>query len=168
MQQLEMMRHASEGVKGADRIDGYGADLLDRSSRFPGGCDAVWMSQFLDCFSEEEVASILSRAAEAMDADCRLYIMEPFWDRQKYPTAAYCLAQTSVYFTAMANGNSKMYYSGDMERCVDCAGLEVEEVVDGLGFGHSIMICRKKKINDDTFIRSRNHYAIDSPTSADA
>ncbi len=144
-QQLEMMRRASEGVKGADRIDGYGADLLDRSSHFPGGCDAVWMSQFLDCFSEEEVASILSRAAEAMDADCRLYIMEPFWDRQKYPTAAYCLVQTSVYFTAMANGNSKMYYSGDMERCVDCAGLEVEEVVDGLGFGHSIMICRKKR-----------------------
>lgn len=142
-QQLEMMRRDTADTEGADRIDGYAADLLDPASRFPRGYDAVWMSQFLDCFSEEQVISILSRAAEAMDGSCRLFVMEPFWDRQKYPTAAYCLAQTSLYFTAMANGNSKMYYSGDMERCVRRAGLEVEEVIDGLGFGHSIMICRK-------------------------
>ena len=143
-QQLEMMRRATASVEGGDRIDGYGADLLDPKTCFPEGYEAIWMSQFLDCFSEEEVTSILSRAAKSMDSDSHLYIMETFWDRQKYPTAAYCLAQTSVYFTAMANGNSKMYYSGDMERCVEEAGLMVEEIVDGLGFGHSIMICRKK------------------------
>lgn len=71
---------------------------------------------FLDCFSEEEAVSILTRAAASMSPASKLYIMETFWDRQKYETASFCLAQTSVYFTALANGNSKMYHSGDMER----------------------------------------------------
>ena len=79
-----------------------------------------------------------------MNENSRLYIMETFWDRQKYETAAYCLTLTSIYFTALANGNSKMYHSDDMERCVNNAGLEVEKIVDGLGLGHSIMICKKR------------------------
>ena len=102
------------------------------------------MSQFLDCFSEEEVTSILSRAAAAMDHDSRLYIMETFWDRQRFETASYCMAQISLYFTALANGNSKMYYSGDMARCVADAGLAIETIHDGLGLGHSIMQCKLK------------------------
>ncbi len=142
--QLEMMQRAVAGKEGAERINGHPADLLDVQTRFPEGYDAIWMSQFLDCFSEEEVTSILGRAAVSMNEDSRLYIMETFWDRQKYPTASYCLAQTSVYFTVMANGNSKMYYSGDMERCVGTAGLQVEKIYDGLGFGHSIMVCKIK------------------------
>ena len=138
-QQLEMMRSQTKGEPGEDRIHGFGANLLDNEVPFPQPFDAIWMSQFLDCFSEEEVVSILSRAARSMTPQTRLYIMETFWDRQKYETASYCLTQISLYFTVMANGNSKMYHSGDMERCVRAAGLEVEEVFDGLGFGHSIM-----------------------------
>lgn len=144
-QQLEMMRKQTAGKEGADRIHGYGCNLLDESVKFPTPAfDVIWMSQFLDCFSEDEVTSICRRAAESMDADSRLYIMETFWDRQKFETAAYCLTLTSIYFTALANGNSKMYHSDDMERCVNNAGLEVEEIIDGLGMGHSIMICKKK------------------------
>lgn len=143
-QQLEMMREQTKNVKGADRIHGYGCNLLDENVVFPGpGFDVIWMSQFLDCFSEEQVTSICRRAAKSMDENSRLYIMETFWDRQKFETAAYCLTLTSLYFTAMANGNSKMYHSLDMERCVNNAGLEVELVTDLLGMGHSIMICKK-------------------------
>ena len=47
------------------------------------------------------------------------------------------------YFTALANGNSKMYHSDDMERLVKKAGLVVETIHDGLGHGHSIMVCKK-------------------------
>ena len=84
-----------------------------------------------------------------MDENSRLYIMETFSrDRQKFETAAYCLTLTSIYFTALANGNSKMYHSSDMGRCVNNAGLEIEEIVDGLGLGHSIMICKKKNGNN--------------------
>ena len=144
-QQLEMMRAQTAGKEGADRIHGYGCNLLDESVKFPTPAfDVIWMSQFLDCFSEEEVTSICRRAAESMDENSRLYIMETFWDRQRFETAAYCLTLTSIYFTALANGNSKMYHSDDMERCVNNAGLEVEEIVDGLGMGHSIMICKKR------------------------
>lgn len=143
-QQLVLMKQFTAGKTGADRIHGHGVNLLDKSVPFPKGFDAIWMSQFLDCFSEEEVISILQRAAAAMDRNARLYIMETFWDRQKFETASYCLAQTSLYFTAMANGNSKMYYSEDMIRCISEAGLDVEVIYDDLGMGHSIVQCTKK------------------------
>ncbi len=143
-QQLEMMRTQIKGCNGAERIFGHGVDLLDKSVPFPTNFDAIWMSQFLDCFSEEEVTSILTRAAKSMNSNTRLYIMETLWDRQKFETASYCLAQISIYFTAMANGNSKMYYSGDMVRCVENAGLQVETIHDGLGLGHSIIVCTLK------------------------
>lgn len=142
-QQLEMMRSQTVGKEGAERIYGYACNLLDETAQFPTPAfDVIWMSQFLDCFSEEEVTSICRRAAASMDSNSRLFIMETFWDRQRYETAAYCLTLTSIYFTALANGNSKMYHSDDMARCVQAAGLEVERIEDGLGLGHSIMICK--------------------------
>lgn len=144
-QQLEMMREFTKGQKGSERIGGYGINMLDDSQQFPTDkhYDIIWMSQFLDCFGENEILSILSRAAKIMDADSRLCIMETFWDRQKYTPAAFTLTMTSLYFTALANGNSKMYHSSDMEAIVSKAGLKVEKIHDGLGLGHSIMVCKK-------------------------
>lgn len=142
-QQLEMMREQTKDKEGADRIDGYAGNLLDTNTQLPKGYDVIWMSQFLDCFSEEEVVSILKRAAQSMGDNSRLFIMETFWDRQAFETASYCLAQISLYFSAMANGNSKMYYSGDMIRCIKEAGLKVEKIHDNLGLAHSIVECRK-------------------------
>ena len=145
-QQIEMMREHTKGKPGAERIKGYGINLLDAAAAFPkreGGLDAIWMSQFLDCFSMDEITSILSRAREAMTADTRLFIMETLWDRQRFDTAAFCLTMTSLYFTAIANGNSKMYNMEDMLQCVNNAGLRLENVYDGLGQGHSILVTRK-------------------------
>ena len=101
------------------------------------------MSQFLDCFSEGEITSIIRRAAEAMTDRTRLYVMETLWDRQSNDIAAFCLTQISLYFTVMANGNSKMYHSDDLIRCIHAGGLEVETIHDGLKGGHSILVCRK-------------------------
>lgn len=143
-QQLEMMRAFTKGKKGFERIDGYGINLLDDAQQFPNDkhYDVIWMSQFLDCFGEDEILSIVSRAARIMDKGSRLCIMETFWDRQKYVASAFALTMTSLYFTALANGNSKMYHSDDMARVVKKAGLEVETIYDGLGLGHSIMVCK--------------------------
>ena len=140
-QQIDMMKRATRGLPGAQRIHGIGMNLLDPNNQFPTDqhYDAIWMSQFLDCFSEEEVVSILTRAAKIMDKDSRLYIMETLWDRQKYEPAAFCLTQISLYFTAMANGNSKMFHSDDLIRLIHQAGLEVETIHDYLGQGHSIV-----------------------------
>lgn len=145
-QQIGMMQENVKGHKGAERIDGLGINLLDESSEMPSDrkFEAIWMSQFLDCFSEEQIVSILRRAAKVMDKDSRLYIMETLWDRQRFEPAALCLTLTSLYFTAIANGNSKMYHSEDMERLVKEAGLELETIHDYLGQGHSIMVCKLK------------------------
>lgn len=143
-QQLELMKEAASLSPGADRISGYPADLLDSGVPFPENYGAIWMSQFLDCFSEEQVVSILSRAAASMNSESSLYIMETLWDRQKFETASYCLAQISVYFTAMANGNSKMFYSGDLIRLIHQAGLELVACHDHLGLGHSLLHCKLK------------------------
>ena len=141
-QQIEMMRQNIEGQEGAERIRAHTIDLLDKEAQFPHteSPDAIWMSQFLDCFSMEEITSILSRAKACMNTHTRIYIMETLWDRQRYDTAAFCLTMTSLYFAAIANGNSKMYNTEDMEECIRKAGLRTEHIYDGLGMGHSILV----------------------------
>ncbi|MCC8038297.1 MAG: methyltransferase domain-containing protein [Bacteroidales bacterium] len=142
-QQIAMMQENVKGQDGADRIHGHGINLLDPQAQFPAGKpDAIWMSQFLDCFSMDEIVSILSRARAAMGPDTRVYIMETLWDRQRFEPAAFCLTMTSLYFTAIANGNSKMYNTEDMTACIARSGLEIEEIYDNLGQGHSILKCR--------------------------
>ncbi len=146
-QQLELMRQNTAGQKGAERISGYGMNLLDDNEQFPSDkCyDVIWMSQFLDCFGEQEIVSILSRAAKIMSASSRLLIMETLWDRQKYAPAAMALTQTSLYFTALANGNSKMYNTDDMSRLIAQSGLTIDTICDNVGMGgHSIIICKTK------------------------
>lgn len=145
-QQLDMMKEQIKGKSGAERIHGYGINFLDPEQKFPKEIpDVIWMSQFLDCFGMDEITSILKRAREAMNHDTRLYIMETLWDRQKYEQAALALTMTSLYFSAMANGNSKMYNTEDLHHCIKSAGLEIEKICDGLGHGHSILICRIAK-----------------------
>ena len=147
-QQIAMMQENIKGKEGANRIYGHSINLLDSDSVFPqreDGLDAIWMSQFLDCFSMDEIVSILNRAKRAMTSQTRIYIMETLWDRQKYEPAAFCLTMTSLYFTAMANGNSKMYNTEDMQSCIEKAGLEIEQIHDNLGQGHSIIVCKLNK-----------------------
>lgn len=148
-QQLDMMHDNISGKEGSDRIHVFATNLLDEQNSLPDNShwDVIWMSQFLDCFSEEEILSILKRAVKVMDEDSTMYIMETLWNRQKYEPAAFCLTQISLYFTAMANGNSKMYGSDELMELVDKAGLKVEKIHGNLGQGHSILCCRKKKNN---------------------
>jgi hypothetical protein len=147
-QQIGLMQTYVKGKPGAERICGHGINLLDPKALFPqreGGLDAIWMSQFLDCFSMDEIVGILRRAKAAMTPATRIYIMETLWDRQRYEPAAFCLTMTSLYFAALANGNSKMYNTEDMEMCIREAGLEVEHIYDHLGQGHSILVVGEKR-----------------------
>ena len=126
------------------RIHTYPQNVLAEDALFPEGHDTVWMSQFLDCFGVNDIVNILRRAKNALGENGKVYIVEPFWDRQTHEIGAYCLINTSPYFTALANGTSKMYRASEFEKFADEAGLEVEEQVDGLGFGHTLMICKAK------------------------
>ena len=77
-----------------------------------------------------------------MASHTRIFIMETLWDRQRFDTAAFCLTMTSLYFTAIANGNSKMYNTEDMKACIEKAGLHIEHIYDGLGLGHSVIVVK--------------------------
>lgn len=74
--QIGMMKKNVEGKTGADRIGGYPTNILEEKNELPAGkWDAIWMSQFLDCFSEDEIYSILARAAKVMNENTTLYIL---------------------------------------------------------------------------------------------
>jgi len=118
-------------------------DLLDKSQSFPGGIDVFWLSQFLSCFGKSEIISILQRIAEVMGDEQRLYILETCWNRQQHEASAYSLINTSLYFTAMASGNSKMYHSDELVDCVNQAGLTVRNIHDNIGICHTLFECGK-------------------------
>jgi len=125
-----------------DRIKTHCANVMDDNLQLPTGLDIIWMSQFLDCFSEQDIISILKKISQFMSKETELWIMEPLWDRQRHKTSAYCIINTSPYFTCMANGQSKMFYSDDLIKCIKKAGLEVVEIIDDLGVCQSILRCQ--------------------------
>jgi ubiquinone/menaquinone biosynthesis C-methylase UbiE len=124
-----------------NRILGTEIDLLSENPSIPKGADAIWMSQFLDCFSREEIVKILKAAAASMDKNTKLHIMETFTDRQKIENATFCLRATSIYFTAMANGNSQMYRASEFYELISKAGLRVVGDEDKIGEYHTILTC---------------------------
>jgi len=125
-----------------NNIDFVAQDILDASKSIPTGYDIIWMSQFLDCFKEEDIITLLKRIKQSLQKDTLIYIMEPLWDKQRFETSAYCIINTSPYFTAMANGYSKMFNSQDMLNCIHKAGLGVLEEIDNIGICQSIIICK--------------------------
>jgi len=142
--QLKMARANAEAKNLQDRIDFHQIDLLDKFQKIPHGADTVWMSQFLDCFSLDEILQILKNVHQAVDHNANIYILEPFIDNQEYEAASYCLVATSLYFTTMANGNSKMYSIEVMKDLVEKAGLEVVETFELIGHSYqSILKCKK-------------------------
>jgi SAM-dependent methyltransferase len=143
--QLEMAKATITKAGLADRIDFFEIDLLKADSKLPTGYDIVWMSQFLDCFSEEQIVSILLRCRDALNEKGAVYILEPFWDRQKFEVSAFCLQMTSLYFTNIANGNSQMYHSRLFSDLVHKAGFQVQQLIDDIGISHSLMKCSKNQ-----------------------
>jgi hypothetical protein len=132
---------AERGMGG--RIGTHALDLLDHAQPFPRGFDAIWMSQLLVCFSEEDVRRILQRTAAAMGPAATLYILDNFWDRQRHEIGTFCLQLISLYFTCLANGRSRMYRSTDITALIEAAGFRVERIVDRLGLCSSLIVCQK-------------------------
>src|SRR5690606_17483602 len=57
--QLRDAKKQAEEAGLSERIHGHQIDLLDNAQPFPKGADVFWISQCLDCFSEEEILGIL-------------------------------------------------------------------------------------------------------------
>jgi hypothetical protein len=49
------------------------------------------------------------------------------------------LNATSLYFTCLANGNSRFYRSDDFLEIIEEAGLVIEERTDNIGLGHTLL-----------------------------
>jgi hypothetical protein len=137
--QLDKAKENLEQAGFAGRFSTQATDLLADTEEFPSNFDVIWMSQFLDCFSESQIVKILNRVKSAMDTNSRLYILEVFWDRQKFKASAFSLVNTSLYFTCIANGNSKLYHSDELKTCAELAGLELHNQVDDIGIGHTLL-----------------------------
>ncbi len=127
-----------------DRIATIDINLLDNSIPFPKGHDIIWMSQFIDCFSLEEISGLFKRAHEAMTEEASFYILETFWDLQRFPASTYSLHATSLYFTAVANGNSQMFHSNDILQLVEKAGFYTDGIHETIGISHTLIKCKKK------------------------
>ena len=121
------------------RFSTQAINLLTEGGGFPEQADVIWMSQFLDCFSYAQIASILRRACSGMGAESSLYILETFWDNQQFAASSFSLVNTSLYFTCIANGNSKMYHSNELKSCAEQAGLSLQEQTDDIGIGHTLL-----------------------------
>ncbi len=141
--QLNMAKEMIHKNGYSERAEFFEVDLLDENCSLPKGFDIIWMSQFLDCFSENQIVSILKRCYDALGEKGEVVILEPLWDRQSYEVSAFCLQMTSLYFTAMANGNSQMYHSGLFTELVRKAGFSFIERIDRIGICHSMLKCKK-------------------------
>ena len=138
-QQLEVAMANAADNQVSDRITPFPANMLDKKQALPEHADIWWMSQFLDCFSPMEIMSILKRVKTRLRKGDAVYILELFWDAQKYEAASYSLNATSLYFTCLANGNSRFYRSDDFLEIVEEAGLTVVERTDHIGLGHTLL-----------------------------
>jgi hypothetical protein len=139
--QLEVARGSLLRDGPVERLSWHAVDLLDPTQALPAGFALVWMSQLLDCFSERQIVSILRKVHMAMPAGGRLWILELFWDRQRFEAAAFSLQQTSLYFACVANGNSQFYDSTVFLPLLAQAGFEVTALTDGVGDHHTLVEC---------------------------
>jgi SAM-dependent methyltransferase len=127
------------------RVRAHALDLLtlgQEGVELPGPADVVWLSQLIDCLAPAAAVSVLSAARRALAPGGRVFVLEPCLDLQAHPAGTFCLAQTSLYFTCVANGTSRMYDSETLTGFLRDAGLEVCARHDHLGVGHSLFVAR--------------------------
>jgi len=140
--QLDPLRESLREAGQLERVRCHPTDLLDPQAALPGGYSLIWMSQLLDCFSDAEIVAILQKVRAALPPGGRLWILELFWDRQRFEAAAFTVQQISLYFTCVANGNSQMYDSKVFLALLPRAGLVATQVTDGVGGFHTLVECR--------------------------
>ncbi|TYB74097.1 SAM-dependent methyltransferase [Bizionia gelidisalsuginis] len=141
--QLNKALKTIEAAGFKNRVSGQSINWLLPTPEIKGSPDVIWMSQFLDCFSESEIITILSTCVKAMTAKTELIIVETFTDRQKFEKAKFALEATSLYFTALANGTSKMYPANVFKKLIEKAGLTLTED-HPLGDYHTLLVCKKR------------------------
>jgi hypothetical protein len=134
---------AQAGFSG--RIKTKACNILGTETVIPSGADIIWMSQFLDCFSLEDITRIMEKVRPAAGTSANVYVLEPFWDKQRFEAGSYSLQALSLYFACMANGYSKMYRYGEFTQAIERAGFEIVNAYHNLGTNdYSLLCCRSR------------------------
>ena len=145
---LDLPENIAETQKNfnTERCKFVGANILsDEKLSITPHPDAFLMSQFLDCFSKEQVLFILNKIADASDENTRIFILEPFIDNQLFDGAAYALAHISLYFACMANGCSKMYKETEMRELIEQSKLKIKKTYYNIGkYDFTFLECQKR------------------------
>ncbi len=137
-----------EAVCRNDELKGckfHAKNVLNNEKPFPKMTGAILMSQFLDCFSKKQIKFILTNIEKSIDNNTKIYILEPFTDNQNFDGARFSLVHTSLYFTCMANGNSKMYTKLEMIELIEKSNLIVTNIYENIGpFDYTLLECKKR------------------------
>lgn len=131
----------------SNRIKTFPINILEKNIELPKEADLWWMSQFLDCFSAEQIENILKLVFLSMKNDSILVINEIFGDRQSNDIASLVVDANSLYFTALANGKSRFYHYEEFVKIIKKVGFEIYKEVDNVGLGHTLLFIRKNKVN---------------------
>jgi ubiquinone/menaquinone biosynthesis C-methylase UbiE len=123
------------------RLSGHAIDWLT-SEELTGmeDVDLFWMSQFLDCFSLDEAASILERTRRAMKPGAKLCVLEPLTDEQRHQAAALSLAASSLYFTVLANGVSRFFHGAELRELFKKTGFRIIQEKPNMGVSHTLFL----------------------------
>ncbi|MBN2530132.1 MAG: methyltransferase domain-containing protein [Deltaproteobacteria bacterium] len=141
--QLHVAKQNIDAAGFAERVTFLPANMLEGPS-LGHGVDLIWMSQFLCCFSPTEITAIFESAKDALHEDGVICVLDTFWDCQRFEASAFSLHNTSLYFTVMANANSKMYHSRVIRECAESVGLHCVLQKDEIGVAHTLMKFEKK------------------------
>ncbi len=109
------------------------------------GADVIWMSQFLECFPAEMAVSILKRCRKLLAPNGCFAVLECLVDGQPHRASNLSIAASSLYFTALANGNSRFYRRADLMAIFEAAGLAVAHEEENVGVSHTLFVLRPKK-----------------------
>ena len=143
-EQIGLMRQNTNLKSLQNRIDTVPINWLDPDAQplIKEKVDLIWMSQFLDCFSRAEAVSILKRVKNlARQNGATVAILEPLVDHQRNRAATLSIACSSLYFSCLANGNSKFFSSEELKGIIDESGLTIKSISEPIGVGHSLYLC---------------------------
>lgn len=143
-EQIGLMRQNTNLKSLQNRIDTVPINWLDPNAQplIKEKVDLIWMSQFLDCFSRAEAVSILKRVKNlARQNGATVAILEPLVDHQRNRAATLSIACSSLYFSCLANGNSKFFSSEELKGIIDESGLTIKSISEPIGVGHSLYLC---------------------------
>lgn len=141
---LPVNKEMAEKNVNSDNFKFFSCDLLSDEA-LPPLSGVVFMSQFLDCFSEVQILNIFEKIKKSAKIGTKVYILEPIIDNQEFSGAALSISHISLYFTCMANGYSKMFTENEITSLVEKSGINIDKIHTNVGMHcYTLLECSVK------------------------